>query len=161
MDIFQRLFKPQRITAAANEYHLSAEFSRRAGKPVLVERVYAQKDFFGDTWSLYKVTDHPMRPVAHIAAPGGMLGLRGAPYYVIDNRWGIPEKIAGKLSLREAFDRVRAHEENAPARSLKRGQEHDELLDRYGVSPDGSLFLAQKKPADDPGYWRNMTPPPI
>jgi hypothetical protein len=158
MGIFQRLFNPQRITTAANEYHLSAEFARRTGKPVLVDRVYAQKDVFGDKWSLYSVTDHPLRPVAHIAAPGGLLGLRGASYYVIDNRWGHPEKIADGLSLREAFDRVRAHEENAPERSLKRGQEHDELLDRLGVNPDGALFLAQKKPVDDPAYWRNLTP---
>ena len=156
MTIFQRLFNPQRITAAVNEYHLSAEFARRTANPALIERLYAQKDFFGDKWSLYKITDHPMRPVAHIAASGGFIGFRG--YYVIDNRWGRPEKIAGSLSLREAFDRVRAHEETAPQRSI-RIDGNDFLTSHYGVNPDGALLLVQKKPTADASYWRNMPQP--
>lgn len=159
MGMFQRLFNPQRIVTAANEYHLSAEFARRSGTPVRIERVFAQKDVLGDTWSLYSVTDHPLRPVAHFAAPGGFLGFRG--YHVIDNRWGRPEKIAGKLSLTEAFERVRTHEENPATRSLQVAHGRSELLEHLHIRRDGALLLIQKKPVDDSSYWRNMAPPQI
>jgi hypothetical protein len=158
MNIIQKLFGPQRITTAANRYYLSQEFAEKAGPPARVERLYAQKDFLRDTWSLYSVADRPMMPVGHIAGQH-FLGMTVTAPAVIDTRRGLPEKIAGNLGMREAFDRVRAHEENPPVMKLKTsGGSADGFMARLGVSPGSVMHLVQKKPENDPSYWRNMAP---
>lgn len=159
MGFLSRLFACAVMTTAENRYHLSGQMAEKGLAPGMVQKLYARQELFSGLWTVYSVTDFPLRPTMSIG------------YRVYENgRWGTPKVEARHLSLTEAYNRLAAHEEKPQARRLVLGETRvvkgadlgpdvaRDYLRHIGVPEDGRAFLQQAKPAaDDPAYWRNWT----
>jgi hypothetical protein len=143
-DIFLTLLRPRRkITGCVNEYHLSEQKPGAQRTPLSQETLFARENFLRTAWDLYSVRNAPL-----------------APFAAKDET----KKIADSLTLREAFNRVRAHEKNPSSLYLKSVNLAGETsaprsggyLGSLGMKKDGKLFLWQVRPENDPCYWRNL-----
>jgi hypothetical protein len=143
--IKEKLFFPPALTGpvikgAFNIYYRSAADAKdRTSHPLAAESVWARKGR-NESWDLYQLRHAPSlaRTLNDVS---GDVALDEAPHY---------KKIATGLTLREAFDRVRSHEEQPAER-------------RYGnpfvPGSDRAMTLRQDRPEQDAAYWRNMAAP--
>lgn len=127
------------IEGARNEYYLP-------GRPAMVARVvevFAKKALFGG-WDVYEV-----RHVHGAVAYGHTRDILGNMVPVtVDPRGGVTRKINDvKLTMAEAFNQVRQHEEKP------------NILTVSPSSGGEDIVLRQVKPKGNPRYWRNLEPP--
>ena len=142
MNLWQRLRKrlsgPWLIEGSENRYYLPA----RPEKPVRIDRMFACKGLDG-RWAVFTAKERPMLPVGHYAKVnlfGQPTGLYGTVMPPQERR----EKIADGLSLREAFDRVRRHEEGPPRLQVTSSRGGRQVLE------------LRQNPVDSPHYWRRL-----
>lgn len=144
MNLWQRISAyfsgPRSIEGIENHYYLSAR-DRRAAR---IERMFARKNLDG-RWTVFLEKQRPMLPVGHYARVN-IFGQPTGLYNTIRPPQERPEKIATGQTLREAFDRVRRHEEEP--QSL-----------RVDLPGRGSRALVLKQVLPETRhYWRQINP---